>query len=145
MQVREWKILNFDKKKNHYLTEECYWSPNWQYPNIALDDGLAPNRRQAIIWSNIDPIHCRIYAALGADGLHRFISRVWMSISNDWTALFCTQDLGGIVYNPPNIIAAEMAALYPPGSRDLEIIDVCAGTGLVGQKVGYRVLIAEFC
>ena len=30
-----------------------------------LDNGLAPNRRQAIIWSNADPIHWRIYAALG--------------------------------------------------------------------------------
>ena len=28
-----------------------------------------PNRRQAIIWTNIDPIHWRIYAALGGDVL----------------------------------------------------------------------------
>ena len=26
-------------------------------PNIELDNGLAPNRRQAIIWTNADPIH----------------------------------------------------------------------------------------
>ena len=26
---------------------------------------LVPNRRQAIIWTNADPIHLRIYAALG--------------------------------------------------------------------------------
>ena len=30
----------------------------------GLDNGLAPNRRQAIIWTNADPIHRRIYAAL---------------------------------------------------------------------------------
>ena len=28
-----------------------------------------PNRRQAIIWTNADPIHWRIYAALGGDEL----------------------------------------------------------------------------
>ena len=28
---------------------------------------LAPNRRQAITWNNVDPVHWRIYAALGGD------------------------------------------------------------------------------
>ena len=42
---------------------------NWQNPSIGLDNGLAPNRRQAIIWTNADPIHWRIYAALGGDEL----------------------------------------------------------------------------
>ena len=32
-----------------------------------LDNGLAPNRRQAIIWNNADPSYRRIYAALGGD------------------------------------------------------------------------------
>ena len=31
---------------------------------MVLDNGLAPNRRQAIIWTNGDLIHWRIYAAL---------------------------------------------------------------------------------
>ena len=30
---------------------------------------LAPNRQQAIIWTNADPIHWRIYVALGGDEL----------------------------------------------------------------------------
>ena len=36
-----------------------------------LNNGLklAPNRRQAIIWTNADPIHWRIYGALGGDEL----------------------------------------------------------------------------
>ena len=34
-------------------------------PSIGLDNGSAPNRRQAIIWTNADPIQWRIYAALG--------------------------------------------------------------------------------
>ena len=43
--------------------------PNWQWPSISLDNGLAPNRRQAIIWTNANPIHWSIYAALGGDEL----------------------------------------------------------------------------
>ena len=39
---------------------------------IGLDNGLAPNMRQAIIWTNADPIHWRIYASLGGDEL-----RLW--------------------------------------------------------------------
>ena len=31
--------------------------------NIGSDSGLPPNRRQAIMWTNVDPVHCRIYAA----------------------------------------------------------------------------------
>ena len=37
------------------------------YSNLGLDKGLAPNRWQAIIWTNADPIRWRIYAALGGD------------------------------------------------------------------------------
>ena len=36
-----------------------------QNPNIGLDNGLAPNRWQTIIWTNASPIHWRIYAAWG--------------------------------------------------------------------------------
>ena len=42
---------------------------NWQLPSIGLDNGLAPNRRQAIILTNADLIHRRIYGALGGDEL----------------------------------------------------------------------------
>ena len=33
--------------------------------SVGSSNGLAPNRRQAIIWTNTDPVHWRIYAALG--------------------------------------------------------------------------------
>ena len=36
---------------------------------IGLDNGLAPNRRHAIIWTNVEPICRRINAALVGDGL----------------------------------------------------------------------------
>ena len=35
--------------------------------SIGLVNGLAPNMRQAIILTNADPIHGRIYAELGGD------------------------------------------------------------------------------
>ena len=35
-------------------------------PRIPIDNkpALAPNRRQAITWTNVDPVHWRVYAAL---------------------------------------------------------------------------------
>ena len=38
---------------------------------ICSDNGLAPSRRQVIIWTNADPVHRRIYAALGGDELKK--------------------------------------------------------------------------
>ena len=32
---------------------------------VGSDNGLVPNRQQAIIWSNADPVRWCIYAALG--------------------------------------------------------------------------------
>ena len=52
---------------------ECYWKE----PSIGLDNGLAPNRHQAIIWTNADPIHWRIYAALGGDELTRYTCLIY--------------------------------------------------------------------
>ena len=34
-------------------------------PSTGLENGLAPNRRQDIVWTNADQIHWRIYAARG--------------------------------------------------------------------------------
>ena len=65
MHFHEWKILYFDKN----FTEVCSSGSNWQYCSIGLHNGLAPNRRQAIIWTNADPIHWCIYTALWEDEL----------------------------------------------------------------------------
>ena len=40
-----------------------------QYSSIGWDNGLAPNRRQAIISTNDDPVQRRIYASLGVNEL----------------------------------------------------------------------------
>ena len=37
--------------------------------SFGLGNGLVPNRWQAIIWTKADPIHWRIYAAIGGDDL----------------------------------------------------------------------------
>ena len=63
----EWKVLYFDLN----FTGVCSQVSNWQYLSIGLDKGLAPNKRQAIIWTNADPIRWRIYAAQGGDALRR--------------------------------------------------------------------------
>ena len=38
-------------------------------PAFGLDNGLVPNRRQVIIWTNAGLIHWYIYVALGEDEL----------------------------------------------------------------------------
>ena len=35
-----------------FFTEVCSQGSNWQYPSIGSVNGLAPSRRQAIIWTN---------------------------------------------------------------------------------------------
>ena len=41
----------------------------WQNVSIGSDNGLVLSRQQAIIWTNVDPVHWRIYAALEGDEL----------------------------------------------------------------------------
>ena len=50
-------------------------------PSIGLDNGLVPNRREAIMWTNTDPIHWRIYAALGGDELTLGLSRLVKNVT----------------------------------------------------------------
>ena len=81
MHFREWKNLYFD----YNFTDVCSQGSNWQSSSIDLDNGLAPNRWQAIIWTNDDPINWRIYATLGGDELTQmFIVSVCESLSTVW-------------------------------------------------------------
>ena len=41
----------------------------WQYASFGSPNGLAPNRRQYIGWTNDVLIYWRIYVSLGFDGL----------------------------------------------------------------------------
>ena len=80
MHFREWKILYLDKN----CTDVCPQGANWQSSSIGLNNGLAPNRRQAIIWTNADPINWRIYATLGDELTQMFIVSVCKSLSTVW-------------------------------------------------------------
>ena len=50
MHFLEWKWHNSDS----ISTEICFQESNWQYPSIGSGNGLAPNRRQVITWTNAD-------------------------------------------------------------------------------------------
>ena len=42
---------------------------NWQYSSIGSGNGLAPSRRQAIIWTDDGIVYWRIYASLSLNDL----------------------------------------------------------------------------
>ena len=71
----QWNYFPICKWLFYYenFTEVCSYESNWQYPSIGSNNGWAPNRRQAIIWTNADPIHWCIYAALGGDKFNSLI------------------------------------------------------------------------
>ena len=47
----------------------AFWSNFHSNANIGSDNGLAPNRRHAIIWTNDSLVYSRIYALPGLDEL----------------------------------------------------------------------------
>ena len=51
--------------------------------SIGSDNGLAPNRRQSITWTNTDPVHWRIYGALGGDELSKRLKPISPQNSSD--------------------------------------------------------------
>ena len=61
----EWKLLNF---RWHFI-EICSLGFNWQYIFIGSHTGLAPNRRQAIIWTNVSLVYWHMYATVSLNGL----------------------------------------------------------------------------
>ena len=61
----EWKVLYLDSN----LTKIRSQGSNWQWVSIGSGNGLALNRQQAITWTNANPVHRRIYAALGGEEL----------------------------------------------------------------------------
>ena len=56
--------------EKNYILMKFHWSLFIRVQlTIGLDNGLALNRRQAIIWTNADPVHWYIHAAIGGDEL----------------------------------------------------------------------------
>ena len=67
---------------------------------------MAPNRRQAIIWTNADPVHWCIYAALGWDALRlplRDCGRCGLSISAIMAWCQCSTNTRVKPLTEPNI------------------------------------------
>ena len=62
------------------FTEVCSKQSNEQKISIGLGSGLVRNRRQAFTWTNADPVHWGIYAALGGDELKLLIIDIYISI-----------------------------------------------------------------
>ena len=89
MHFLEWKCLNFDSN----FTEVCSHGSNQQYSITASDNGLAPARRQAIIWTDDGQFFRRIYASLGLNELTCQTNvRIFMTnndISNEMLWLKC--------------------------------------------------------
>ena len=56
-----WKIAYFD----WIFTEICSKGPILQHTTIGSDNGLAANRRQAIIWTDDGLVYWRIHVSLG--------------------------------------------------------------------------------
>ena len=50
---------------DYNFTDVCSKWSNWQKSSTGLDNGLASNWQQAIIWTNADPIHWRICGTRG--------------------------------------------------------------------------------
>ena len=59
MHFREWKVVYLDEN----VAQVRSLGFNWQQASIGVDNGLATNRRQAIIWTNADRIHWGIYVS----------------------------------------------------------------------------------
>ena len=60
-----WNCMNFDWN----FTEVCSQESNLQYSSISSDNGLMPNRQQAIIWTNEGSGLWCIYTSLGLNEL----------------------------------------------------------------------------
>ena len=71
-------VQTFDFQ-NHFM-EICSLGSNWQHVIIGSDNGLAQNRRQAIIWTNDGLVNMRIYASLSLKELKRIKYGVFWSI-----------------------------------------------------------------
>ena len=68
MHFPQWKL----QSSNSNFTDICSQGCNCQWASVSSGNGLSPLQCQAVIWTNADPIHWRIYAALGGDELRHW-------------------------------------------------------------------------
>ena len=77
MRFLEWKCLNF----KYNFIDVCSQGSNWKHSSIGSDNGLAPNRRQAIIWTNAVLGYRHKYASLGLNELTYWSRVMYICIS----------------------------------------------------------------
>ena len=64
------KCIFFDEKFCILIQILLKFVPNGPIDSSTVSGkGLVPNGRQAITWTNADPVYCRIYATLGDNEL----------------------------------------------------------------------------
>ena len=66
MHYREWEVCILIKISLKFVPK----GPIDKNPALVLDNGLTPNRWQAIMWTNAHLIHWCMYAELGGDELN---------------------------------------------------------------------------
>ena len=86
----------------------CSLGSNWQYIITGLDNGLALNRGQAIIWTNDSLVNWHIYASLGLNGITPKDRGKWI-ISQ--IAKFM-----GPTWSPPGSCRPQMGPMLAPWS-----------------------------
>ena len=64
----------------------------WTTAKHWFHNGLAPNRQQAIIWTNTEQIHWRIYAALEGDELLS-VDSFQTNFTEIWIETFLSQNV----------------------------------------------------
>ena len=85
----------FSWMKNFAFWLKFHWRlflrSNWQQSSIGWDNGLALNRRQAIIWINADPIYWRMCGTRGR----------WV---NSFVPQRCESNFKSVIFNPTSWI-----------------------------------------
>ena len=85
--------------------------------SIGSDYGLAPHRRQAIIWTNADPIHWLICAAQGGGELMVFDINVWILFPKSQIIQLNSSGTNRIVSEMVVPSRQVMCSFSPSGSR----------------------------
>ena len=110
-------------------TEKCSLGSNWWYGRIGSDNGLVPNRWQAINWINDGMLYLCIYASLGVNELTGYDIRekylqnlpfYWVLIVNYRCELPTTPDIAFIRTDKSNQSAViSMKLVFSTKSFDI--------------------------
>ena len=65
--ANNFKCIYLNESNRSPIAEIGIQNFGWQWASVGLGNGSAPSRRQAITWTNDEPVRWRIYAVLGGD------------------------------------------------------------------------------